>query len=229
MSNKYKCSDIWSLWEKGWICIPTAPDNKEDRFPSELGRYLVARFPGLEKNYNRICDADKGPYAVFRSTFSKVDNSRRLLVYHDPRDPLSPGDNGIILLPDIAGTLDSKEDNAETDWEIIEKTAIWIKENRNIIPGPIFVPPLGYGQDRMEEEDAVDDLMALLINVQDLYVIYDIPIPGESQEKIEEEEEPTPPPDFGPTPEEPTPQEDQTSTSGSLIQDEFETIEVKLS
>jgi len=229
MSKKYKCSDIWALWEKGWICIPTAPDNTEDLFPTPLGRYLVSLFPGLEKNYGRICDAEKGPYAVFRGTFSKVEENRRLLVYHDPRDPLSPGDSGLILLPDTAGSLENKEDDAETDWEVIEKTAIFIKENRHLIPGPIFIPPLGYGEDRMDEEEAVDDLMALLIDVEDVFVIFEIPIPGEEiEEEPEEPEEPTAPPDFGLAPEEQPDSQEETSSGASLIQNEFETIEVRL-
>jgi len=231
MSQKYKCNDIWSLWEKGWICIPTAPDNSEDRFPTPLGRYLVDRFPGLEKNYGRICTAERGPYAIFRSTFSKVDPEQKMLVYHDQRDPLSPGDNGLILLPDMAGSIDNKEDSEETDWEIIEKTVEYIQENRRLIPGPIFLPPLGFGEDRMEEEDAVDDLMGLLLKTEDVFIMYDIHIPEEDIEeetKEEEEEisEPTKPPDFGkPKPE---PQEEYVSTEGSLIQNEFETIEVRL-
>lgn len=228
MAQKYKCNDIWSLWEKGWICIPTAPDNTEDRFPTPLGRYLVDRFPGLEKNYGRICIAERGPYAIFRSTFSKVDKDRKLLVYHDPRDPLSPGDCGLILLPDMAGTNDNKEDSEKTDWEVIEKTIEYIKENRLLIPGPIFLPPLGFGEDRMEEEDAVDDLMGLLLKTEDVFVMYGIKIPQDqnAEEEAEEDIEPTKPPDFGEL--KPDQKQEHVPSNGSLIQDEFETIEVRL-
>ena len=72
--------------------------------------------------------------------------------------------------------------------------------------------------------------MALLIDEQDVFVIYNIPIPGEkTKEEVEEETEeaPTPPPDFGP-PKEEEHVEEQTSSHGSLIQDEFETMEVRL-
>jgi hypothetical protein len=233
MSKKQECEDIWSLWGKGWICVPTAPDNTEDRFPTELGRYLVSHFPGLEKNYGRLCEAGLGPYSFFRSSFSRTEENRKLLVYVDFRDPLSPGDNGLILLPDTAGIVGNKEDDQETDWQVIEKSANFILENRRIIPGPIFVPPLGYGEDRMEEEDAIDDLMGALIEAQDVYVIHGINIPGEEEkeeeEQIEEEEvKPTPPPGFGsPKEEKEDEQAEPVPSHGSMIQDEFETIEVR--
>jgi len=227
MAEKLKCPDLWSLWEKGWICIPTSPENDTDRFPSDLGRFIVSRFPGLEKNYGRLCEAGITDTPVFRSTETRNEPHRRILFYSDLRMPLSPGDYGLILTPDMPGNSDSPKDkNTETEWERIERTLLFIKGNIHLIPGIIYIPPLGFGSDGVTEEDAVDELMAQLIDINRIKIIYGIKtniIENNDQvnEDLPKENEQTPiiKPESVTT---------ETSLNGSLIEDDFEVIEVRL-
>jgi len=227
MAEKLKCLDIWSLWTKGWICIPTAPENESDRFPSELGRFLISRFPGLEKNYDRLCEAGMDAVSIFRSTETRNKPHRRILSYSDLRIPLSPDDYGLILTPETPGKIGAYEVDAETGWERIEKTAQFIKDNLHLIPGTIYIPPLGFAEEGVSEEDAVDTLMALFIENERIKIIYEIKI---EQEECEEQE------DSSSNVEE-TSTNTQTETSvetskpptnGSLIEDDFDVIEVRL-
>ena len=195
MAIKHNCKDIWELWGEGWICIPTSPYNPSDKFSSELGRFLVSKFPGLEKNYERLCKANKGNFAVFLSTETRGDKPRRFLAYNDLRMPLSPGDYGIILIPDsISSEIGKKTE--KTDWEVIEESINLLKENKNIIPGKVFLPPLGFGEDRLEEQESVDDLMAMLLDFDQIEIVYNICTEikekeeeAESQQQEQQEEE----------------------------------------
>ena len=226
MAEKLKCTDIWSLWEKGWICIPTAPENASDRFPSALGRFLVSRFPGLEKNYNRLCDAGILGVSIFRSTETRNKPHRKILSYSDLRMPLSPGDYGLILTPDMPGQIGKQDDNAETEWERIEKTVAFIQHNIHLIPGTIYIPPLGFGSEGITEEDAVDELMALLIDTERVKIIYGIKIQSIESDPINEEisnsnQEEN---EQKPVKVEAT----ETPVGGSLIENDFDVIEIGL-
>jgi hypothetical protein len=185
MAIKHRCKEIWDLWGEGWICIPTSPYHPSDKFSSELGRFLVSKFPGLEKNYGRLCEVGRGEFALFRSTETRGANPKRFLSYNDLRMPLSPGDYGIILIPDSSSSEIDKK-TAKTDWEVIEESISLLKENKKIIPGKIFLPPLGFGEGRLEEQEAVDDLMATLLDFDEIEIVYNISI--ETKEEKEEEE-----------------------------------------
>jgi len=226
MAEKLKCSDVWSLWNNGWICIPTAPENEDDRFPSKLGRFLVSRFPGLEKNYGRLCTAGINEVSVFRSTETRNEPHRRILVYSDLRMPLSPGDYGIILTPDTPGIIGKQEECVETEWERIEKTIQFIQDNIHLIPGTIYIPPLGFGTEGITEEDAVDELMALLIETERIKIVYGIKTDLHEEQEIKDDTS-------GESEYKPEPMIDETETSkppsgGSLIEDDFDVIEVRL-
>jgi hypothetical protein len=228
MAEKIKCSDIWDFWGKGWICIPTAPDNESDRFPSEIGRFLVSRFPGLEKNYNRLCDSNIKDVSIFRSTETRTEPKKKILMYSDLRVPLSPGDYGVILTPDISGKVGSKDENEIAEWECIERTVSYLKDNLHMIPGTIFMPPLGFRSESegLTEEDAIDELMALLIEVDRIKIIHGLKTEIKKEEtsedtKNEKEEKPNLPID-----EEDYPNEE--SHNGSLIEDDYDVIEVVL-
>jgi len=225
MAEKLECLDIWSLWGKGWICIPTAPENESDRFPSELGRFLISRFPGLEKNYNRLCEAGMSDISIFRSTETRNKPHKRILSYSDLRMPLSPDDYGIILTPETPGKIGVHDTDTETEWERIEKTVQFIKDNIHLIPGTIFIPPLGFAEEGVSEEDAIDTLMALFIENERIKIIYGIKI---EQEECDEQE------DISNSEESINEQTEESMkiskpvTNGSLIEDDFDVIEVKL-
>ena len=225
MAEKLKCPDVWSLWTKGWICIPTAPENESDRFPSELGRFLISRFPGLEKNYDRLCEAEMSSVSIFRSTETRNKPHRRILSYSDLRMPLSPDDYGLILTPETPGKVGIQDADTETEWERIEKTAQFIKDNLHLIPGTIYVPPLGFAEEGVSEEDAIDTLMALFIENEMIKIIYEIKT---EQEECGEQE------DAGnnvETTNEQTEGSVETSKppiNGSLIEDDFDVIEVRM-
>jgi len=224
MAEKLKCLDIWSFWSNGWICIPTAPENDLDRFPSKLGRFLVSRFPGLEKNYNRLCTAGINGVSVFRSTETKSEPHKRILVYSDLRMPLSPGDYGIILTPDMPGIIGNQEEFAETEWERIEKTIQFIQDNIHLIPGTIYIPPLGFGTDGITEEDAVDELMALLIDTERIKIIYGIKTELEEQQVVDDNISKENKSQLSINEVETT----KPTIGGSLIEDDFDVIEVRL-
>jgi hypothetical protein len=190
MAIKRKCSNLWDFWSKGWIVVPTAFENPNNKFPSEIGRFIVSRFPGLEKNYVRLCGVGKGDFAVFASRETRDDNPRKILVYSDLRIPLSTDDFGLILLPDEAGSRENKSDTERTDWEIIEESIERLKYNLHLLPGTIFLPPLGYDKDRMEEEDSIDEMMALLLNTSRVEILYGFEIEKEAdqEDKIKEGE-----------------------------------------
>ena len=224
MAKKTKCLDIWSIWEEGWLCIPTAPDNKSDRFPSNLGRFLVSRFPGLEKNYNRLCDAGMNDISIFRSTETRNKPHKRILSYSDLRMPLSPNDYGVILTPEFSGVIKNQDLNTETEWERIEKTIQFIKENIHLIPGTIYIPPLGFSSEGITEEDAVDSLMALMIETERVEIIYGIKIEKEEEEEVDTNT-------VNENYEYSVENEMKTNNSisnGSLIENDFDVVEVRL-
>lgn len=216
MAIKHLCRNIWDLWGSGWICVPTSPYNIENKISSKIGSYIVSKFPGLKKNYERLCEVNKADFVVFRSTYSRTENPKKILVYNDLRIPLSEDDCGIILLPDSSLSDSEKIDvNSKTDWEIIDQSINLIKENINIIPGKIFIPPLGFDEGRLEEEEAIDNLMANFLDYDKIEIIYNIDtsIDIEELNKKEEEKEPKTVEDWN---------------GENLIEDEFETIEVNI-
>jgi len=233
MAVKYKCDEIWKFWSKGWICMPTAPENPNNKFPSEVGRYMVSKFPGLEKNYERLCKVGRGKFAVFASKLTREDEPQKILSYSDLRIPLCSDDFGIILTPDEAGSREEKKDTEKTDWEVIEETVDILKRNLHLIPGTIYLPPLGYGKNRMEEEDAVDELMALLLDVDRVEILYgfktEINTEESQQEDHIEEEQGTINDEQQESIEVYSSENNKQEWNGeNLIDNEFDRIEVKL-
>jgi hypothetical protein len=230
MAIKHQCKEIWDLWGEGWICIPTSPYHDSDKFSSKLGRFLVSKFPGLEKNYVRLCEANRGDFALFRSTETRGANPRRFLSYNDLRMPLSPGDYGIILIPDSSSSEVDKK-TAKTDWEVIEDSIELLKEHKKVIPGKIFLPPLGFGENRLEEQEAVDDLMAMLLDFNDIEIVYSI-CTDAKEEEPEEEEQQDQEKEEDPKKESVdiySSEESNEEWNGqNLIDDEFDRIEVRL-